>query len=109
MRDILKYFLVTAIVGLLAVGLYPITEKPKAQDYSDPQIPVGKYDELASVDIARSGDDIWVVDHRLGHLIFELSGKKKADVTSAKVYRELLKEASSNEVNRSPSNSYLSK
>ena len=37
------------------------------------QIPVGKYDELVSIDIMKSGDDIWVVDHQSEHLIAEVS------------------------------------
>lgn len=34
--------------------------------YTDPQIPVSVYDELVSVDIVRSEDDIWIVEHQSG-------------------------------------------
>ena len=109
MKKILRYGLVIAAAGLLAVGIYRIAERPKVQDYSDPQIPVGKYDELVSVDVVRSGDDIWVVDHRSGHLVFELSRKKKTDAGSLEVFEGLLEEASGNEVDGKSSVSYRSK
>jgi len=93
----LIYILVIAMVGLVAVSRFPLAQKPTVQDYSDPQIPVGKYDELVSVDVVRSGDDVWVLDHQSGHLVFELSGKKKVDETGFRIFKDLLNEAAGDE------------
>lgn len=71
----------------------PIVTKPeKAQCYTDPQIPIGQFDKMVSIDIIKNGDDIWVVNHYSGHLIFEYNRFKKADQNAFKEYDNLLLE-----------------
>jgi len=65
----------------------------RQQDYAAPEIPTGKYDEMASVDIIRNGDDIWIVDHCTKDLIFEYNRFKKADREAWIEYEDLLEEA----------------
>jgi hypothetical protein len=67
------------------------------QQYSAPQVPVGIYGEMASVDIIRNNDNIWVVDHYAGYLIFEYNRHKEADKEAWQEYEDLLIEAGSKE------------
>lgn len=60
------------------------------QYYSDPQIPLGQYDQIVSVDVIRNSNDIWIVDHKTGHLIFEYNRFKEADKEAFKEYEDLL-------------------
>jgi len=66
------------------------------QQYSAPQVPVGIYDEMASVDIIRNNDDIWVVNHYTGYLIFEYNRHKEADKEAWQEFNDVLIEAGSN-------------
>ena len=63
------------------------------QHYSNPEIPIGQYDQMVSVDIIRKGDDIWVVEHFSGQLIFEYNRLKEADKEAFGEYEDLLIEA----------------
>ena len=63
------------------------------QHYSDPEIPLGQYDQMVSVDVIRNGDDIWVVEHYSGQLIFEYNRFKEADKEAFREYEDLLIEA----------------
>ena len=67
-----------------------ITSRAKTQNYSAPEIPVGVYDEMVSIDVIRNGDDIWVVDHYTGALIFEYNRLKEADIGAWAEYEDLL-------------------
>ena len=58
--------------------------------YTDPEIPKGKYDRVVSVDVIQNKDDIWIVEHKTGHLIFEYNRLKEADKTAFEEYEDLL-------------------
>jgi len=103
------YVAVFVIAPTIGLGIGKSLSRDKIQNYTDPQIPVGVYGELVSVDVVRSGGDIWIVDHKSGHLIFELDEKKETDKKNFKVFEELLLEASGNESDDKPSASYFSK
>ena len=60
------------------------------QHYSDPQTPVGQYDQMVTVDVIKNGDDIWITDHKTGYLIFEYNRFKEADKKVFKEYKGLL-------------------
>jgi hypothetical protein len=60
--------------------------------YSDPEIPKGKYSRMVSVDVIQNKDDIWVVEHKTGHLIFEYNRFKEADKEAFGEYEDLLVE-----------------
>lgn len=47
---------------------------------------------MASVDVIRNGDDIWIVDHYSGHLIFEYNRLKQADREAFGEYEDLVTE-----------------
>ena len=64
----------------------------RQQNYSATEIPIGEYDEMASVDVIRNGSDIWVVDHYTGALIFEYNRFKEADKEAWQEYGDLLGE-----------------
>ena len=74
-----------------------MTTKAKTQNYSAPEVPVGVYDEMVSIDVIRNNDDIWVVDHYTGALIFEYNRFKEADKEAWAEYEDLLIEAGSKE------------
>jgi hypothetical protein len=78
--------------GISPAGLYT---SDGLQQYSAPQVPVGIYDEMAAVDIIRNNDDIWVVNHYTGYLIFEYNRHKEADKEAWQEYEDLLIEAGS--------------
>ena len=82
------------LVGFtLGQALAPSNPYPdRLQHYTEPQIPVGQFDEMVSVDVIRNGDDIWVVDHYSGRLIFECNRFKEADKEVWREYADLLKE-----------------
>lgn len=63
------------------------------QCHLGPQIPLGKYDQMITVDVIRNGDDIWVMNHKTGHLIFEYNRSKKVDKEAFGEYEDLLVEA----------------
>lgn len=65
------------------------------QHYSDPEIPIGQYDQIVSVNVIRNGDDIWIVEYCSGHLIFEYNRFKEADKEVFGEYEDLLKEIKS--------------
>lgn len=67
-----------------------------AQHYTDPQIPIRQFDEMASVDVIRNGDDIWVVEHYSGHLIFEYNRFKEQDKEAFGEYEGVLGEVKDN-------------
>lgn len=62
------------------------------QRHLDPQIPLGEYDQMITVDVIRNGDDIWIVDRKTGHLIFEYNRFKEADREVFEEYDDLLEE-----------------
>lgn len=64
--------------------------------YLDPQIPKGKYETMITVDVIQDKDDIWIVEHKTGHLIFEYNRFKEVDKEAFKEYEDLLIEAKSN-------------
>ncbi len=87
-------------VGLsLATGfiwglvLFPII----SQCHLGPKMPLGQYDQMVSVDIIKNGDDIWVVDHKTGRLIFEYNRFKEVDKEAFGEYEGLVIEATSRE------------
>lgn len=65
--------------------------------YLHPEIPSGKYERMATVDIIQNRDDIWIVEHKTGHLIFSRqSFNIRRDPASAGEYhrfKEVDKEA----------------
>lgn len=79
------------------------------QNYLDPQIPINQFNEMVSADVIRNGNDIWVVDHKSGHLIFEFNKFKEVDKDSFREYSDLLLETSGNEAEGKPSLSYRAK
>ncbi|KPK41680.1 MAG: hypothetical protein AMJ78_04855 [Omnitrophica WOR_2 bacterium SM23_29] len=62
------------------------------QHYSNPQVPIKQYDQMVTVDVIRNGDDIWIVKHKTGHLIFEYNRFKEADKEAFGEYEGLLEE-----------------
>jgi hypothetical protein len=74
---------------------YAFAPEDIPQHYSDPEIPIGQYDEIVSVDAIRNGDDIWIVEHYSGRLIFEYSRFEEADKEIFKEYKDLLIEVAS--------------
>ena len=60
--------------------------------YSDPEIPKGRYERMVSVDVIQNKDDIWVVEHKTGHLIFEYNRFKDVDKEAFGEYEDLLVE-----------------
>lgn len=62
------------------------------QHYSDFQIRIMQYDRMVSVDVIQNKDDIWIVDHKTGHLIFEYNQFKEADKEAFGEYEGLLVE-----------------
>jgi len=60
--------------------------------YTDPEIPKGRYERIVSVDVIQNKDDIWVVEHKTGHLIFEYNRFKEADKEAFWEYEDLLVE-----------------
>jgi len=69
--------------------------KDRLQNYSGPEVPIGEYDEMVSVDVIRNSDDIWVVNHYTGDLIFEYNRFKEADKEAWQEYEDLLIEVGS--------------
>ena len=61
--------------------------------YSDLEIPKGRYERMVSVDVIQNKDDIWVVEHKTGHLIFEYNRFKDVDKEAFGEYEDLLEEA----------------
>lgn len=59
---------------------------------SGPRMPIGQYDQMVTVDVVRNGDDIWIVDHKTGYLIFEYNRFKEADKEAFGEYEGLLTE-----------------
>jgi len=83
------------ICGQASVPAGPNNEpEDKLQNYSAPEVPVGEYNEIVSVDIIRNNSDIWVVDHYTGALIFEYNRFKEADKGAWQEYEDLLGEVS---------------
>ena len=60
--------------------------------YTDPEIPKGRYERIVSVDVIQNKDDIWVVEHKTGHLIFEYNRFKDVDKEAFGEYEDLLVE-----------------
>jgi len=60
--------------------------------YTDPEIPKGRYERMVSVDVIQNKDDIWVVEHKTGHLIFEYNRFKDVDKEAFGEYEDLLVE-----------------
>lgn len=60
--------------------------------YVDPEIPKGKYERMVSVDVIQNKDNIWIVEYKTGHLIFEYSRFKQADKEAFGEYEDLLVE-----------------
>ena len=60
--------------------------------YTDPEIPKGIYERMVSVDVIQNKDDIWVVEHKTGHLIFEYNRFKDVDKEAFGEYEDLLVE-----------------
>ncbi len=63
------------------------------QRHLGPQIHLGQYDQMVSVDVIRNGDDIWIVEYKTGHLIFEYNRFKEGDKEAFTEYEDLLIEA----------------
>lgn len=53
---------------------------------------IGQYDRIISIDVIEKGDDIWIIDHRTGRLIFEYNRFEEADRAIFKEYEDLLKD-----------------
>ncbi len=62
------------------------------QRHLGPQIHLGQYDQMVTVDVVRNNDDIWIIDHKTGHLIFEYNRFKEVDKKAFKEYEDLLTE-----------------
>lgn len=57
---------------------------------------IGQYDQMASIDIVEKGNNIWIIDHKTGQLIFEYNRFKEADKVTFKEYDDLLKDYQEN-------------
>lgn len=53
---------------------------------------IWQYDRIITIDVIKKGDDIWIIDHRTGQLIFEYNRLKDADKVRFKEYQDLLSE-----------------
>lgn len=76
-------FIAGFIWGGVIKGILP-------HQYLDPEIPTGKYEQLVTVDIIQNGNDIWIVEHKAGHLIFEYNRFKEVDKETFREYEDLL-------------------
>ncbi len=63
------------------------------QCHLGPKTPFGQHEQMVSVDVIGNGDDIWIVEHRTGRLIFEYNRFKEADKEAFGEYEGLLAEA----------------
>lgn len=63
------------------------------QCHLGPKMPLGQYDQMVTVNVIRNGDNIWIIDHKTGHLIFEYNRFKEADKEAFGEYEGLLAEA----------------
>lgn len=92
LKKLLLFIGLSLVTGFVGGGVF---YGDILQHYSDPEIPIGLYDEIVSVDVIRCGDDIWIAEHYSGHLIFEYNRFKEADKEVFGEYEDLLVEVSS--------------
>ena len=96
-RKLLLFIALSLTTGFIwgkAITQISLPKEP-VQRYTSPEIPVGEFDEMASVDVIRNGDGIWVVDHYTGHLIFEYNRFKEVDKEAFGEYEDVLAEMAS--------------
>jgi len=90
MRKLWLFIGVSFIAGFIWGG---VIKDILPHQYLDPEIPTGKYDRKVTVDIIQNSDDIWIVEYKTGHLVFEYNRFKEADKEAFREYEDLLVEA----------------
>jgi hypothetical protein len=73
-------------------GLEGYGEIEFQHQYTYAEIPKGKYSRMVPVDVIQNKDDIWIVEHKTGHLIFGYNRFKEADKEAFGEYEDLLVE-----------------
>lgn len=89
MKKLWLFIVISFIAGFIWGG---VIKDILPHQYTDPEIPQGKYKRKISVDVMQNNNDILIVDHKTGHLIFEYNRSKEVDKETFGEYEDLLVE-----------------
>lgn len=87
MKKLWLFIVISFIAGFIWGG---VIKDILPHQYTDPEIPKGKYQRMVSVDVIQNKDDIWIIEHKTGYLIFEYNKNKEVDKEAFGEYEDLL-------------------
>jgi hypothetical protein len=89
MKKLWLFIGVSFIAGFIWGGVF---KDILPKQYLDPEMPTGEYKRMATIDVIQNDDDIWIVEHKTGHLIFEYNRFKEVDKEAFGEYEDFLVE-----------------
>ncbi len=84
----LLFFVILSFIAGFIWGLVFSLVMP--QYHLGPKTSLERYDQMVTVEVIRNGNNIWIVEHKTGQLIFEYNRFKEADKGAFTEYEDLL-------------------